>query len=46
MYAESANQLELRVIGPDGSIVFATSSISIGDSGEFKKLLNPPSAKL
>jgi len=33
--------VKLRVIGPDGSIVFAPQ-VAIGDNGEFKKLLNPP----
>lgn len=33
--------IKLRVIGPDGSLVFAPQVI-IGDDGEFKKLLNPP----
>jgi len=33
--------VKLRVIGPDGGIVFAPQ-VAIGDNGEFKKLLNPP----
>ena len=33
--------VKLRVIGPDGSIVFAPQ-VAIGDNGEFKKLLTPP----
>jgi len=33
--------VKLRVIGPDGSIVFAPQ-VAIGDNGEFKKLVNPP----
>jgi len=33
--------VKLRVIGPDGSIVFAPL-VAIGDDGEFKKLLTPP----
>ena len=33
--------VKLRVIGPDGAIVFAPQ-VAIGDNGEFKKLLNPP----
>ena len=33
--------VKLRVIGPDGAIVFAPQ-VAIDDNGEFKKLLNPP----
>ena len=33
--------VKLRIIGPDGGIVFAPQ-VSIDDNGEFKKLLNPP----
>jgi predicted secreted protein with PEFG-CTERM motif len=33
--------VKLRVIGPDGGIVFAPQ-VAIDDNGEFKKLLNPP----
>ena len=33
--------VKLRVIGPDGALVFAPQ-LAIGDNGEFKKLLNPP----
>jgi len=33
--------VKLRIIGPDGGIVFAPQ-VAIGDNGEFKKLLNPP----
>ena len=33
--------VKLRVIGPDGSILFAPQ-VAIGDNGEFKKLLTPP----
>ena len=33
--------VKLRVIGPDGSIVFAPQ-VAIEDNGEFKKLLTPP----
>ena len=33
--------VKLRVIGPDGSIVFAPQ-VAIENNGEFKKLLNPP----
>ena len=33
--------VKLRVIGPDGAILFAPQ-VAIGDNGEFKKLLNPP----
>lgn len=33
--------VKLRVIGPDGSIVFAPQ-VTIGENGEFKKLINPP----
>jgi predicted secreted protein with PEFG-CTERM motif len=33
--------VKLRVIGPDGAIVFSPQVI-VGDDGEFRKLLNPP----
>lgn len=33
--------VKLRIIGPDGALVFAPQ-LAIGDNGEFKKLLNPP----
>ena len=33
--------VKLRIIGPDGALVFAPQ-VAIGDDGEFKKLLNPP----
>ena len=33
--------VKLRVIGPDGTLVFAPQ-LAIGDNGELKKLLNPP----
>lgn len=33
--------IKLRIIGPDGALVFAPQ-LAIGDNGEFKKLLNPP----
>ena len=33
--------VKLRVISPDGALVFAPQ-LAIGDNGEFKKLLNPP----
>ncbi len=33
--------VKLRIIGPDGAIVFAPQ-IAIEDNGKFKKLLNPP----
>jgi len=36
--------VKLRIIGPDGTLVFAPQ-LTIGDNGEFKKLLNPPSFK-
>lgn len=33
--------VKLRIMGPDGGIVFAPQ-VAIDDNGEFKKLLNPP----
>ena len=33
--------VKLRIIGPDGALVFAPQ-LAIDDNGEFKKLLNPP----
>jgi len=33
--------VKLRVIGPDGALIFAPQ-LAIEDNGEFKKLLNPP----
>jgi len=33
--------VKLRIIGPDGALVFAPQ-LEIEDNGEFKKLLNPP----
>ena len=33
--------VKLRIIGPDGALVFAPQ-VAISDNGEFKKLLNPP----
>ncbi len=33
--------IKLRVIGPDGALIFAPQ-VAIGENGEFKKLLNPP----
>ena len=33
--------VKLRIIGPDGALVFAPL-VAINDSGEFRKLLNPP----
>lgn len=33
--------VKLRVIGPDGKLVFAPQ-VTIDDNGEFRKLLNPP----
>ena len=33
--------IKLRIMGPDGAIVFAPL-VAINDEGEFKKLLNPP----
>ena len=33
--------VKIRVIGPDGAIVFAPQ-VEIGDGGKFSKLLNPP----
>ncbi|MDH3313625.1 MAG: PEFG-CTERM sorting domain-containing protein [Nitrosopumilus sp.] len=33
--------VKLRVIGPDGALVFAPQ-VAINDNGEFRKLLNPP----
>ena len=36
--------IKLRIIGPDGALIFAPQ-LAIEDNGEFKKLLNPPSFK-
>ena len=33
--------VKLRIIGPDGALVFAPQ-VAISDNGEFRKLLNPP----
>lgn len=33
--------VKLRIMGPDGALVFAPQ-LAIDDNGEFKKLLNPP----
>ncbi len=33
--------VKLRIIGPDGALVFAPQ-VAINDNGEFRKLLNPP----
>jgi predicted secreted protein with PEFG-CTERM motif len=33
--------IKLRIMGPDGTIVFAPQ-VAIDDNGEFRKLLNPP----
>ena len=33
--------VKLKIIGPDGALVFAPQ-VAIEDNGEFKKLLNPP----
>ena len=33
--------VKLRIIGPDGGIVFAPQ-VAIDDNGEFRKLINPP----
>ena len=39
--ASQFKPIKLRVIGPDGALVFAPQ-VSIKDNGEFQKLLNPP----
>ncbi len=33
--------VKLRIIGPDGALIFAPQ-VAINDNGEFRKLLNPP----
>jgi hypothetical protein len=39
--ASQFKPIKLRIMGPDGAIVFAPL-VAINDDGEFRKLLNPP----